>query len=151
MNRMEAEFRKTGIYWGVTAFGQPLGCTWNGDSLSLRKLKAPGTLPTEAAARRVIRAFAAWMKDRYPDREMPNGGQYFMAFPDGAVKVGKSWKSESEAIRKAYGNCWKDQGDAHRASQALAWLCARERELFESRHNAQEAGEQERLPGALED
>lgn len=145
--RMEAEFRRTRTYWGITAFGEPMGCTWNDDSYSHRKLREPGTLPTEASAQRVIRAFAKWMKDRYPDREMPGGGQYFMAFPDGPAKVGKSWKAESEAVRKKYGNCWKDQGDAYKASMALAWLCERERERFETRHNAQVAGDQERPAG----
>ncbi len=148
MTKMEAEFLRTRTYWTVTAFGDVLGSSYTNDSYSVAQLTKPGTLPTEASARRVNRAFKKWMDDRFPGREMPNGGQYFMAFADGAIKVGKAWKSESEATRKKYGNCWKDQGDAHRAAEALAWLCAKERELFELRHNDRAEGEQERLPGA---
>lgn len=132
MTRMEAEFRRTKTYWGITAFGEALGQTWGLDSYSARKLEDPGTLPTEESAKRVIRAFSAWMRDRYPEREQPTGNQYFMAFPDGAAKVGKSLRHESEAKRKAYGNCWAQQGDAQRASEALRWLCQRERERFEN-------------------
>lgn len=145
---MEQTARETGIVWRATISGDPLGLTFNGDTCSMKDLAYKGTVPTEAAAKRVAKALKRWIEDRYPDKG-DSKGEYFVAFPDGPVKVKLSRKADCEAWRKKNGNHFKDQGQAHQASLAFAWLCAKERERYETGHNEQVAGEQDRLSGAL--
>jgi len=130
MTRTEQHMKETGKFWTLTVWMEPIGNSYNSDSYSQRMAASVGTLPTEAAARRVGKAFAAWNKKRFPDREDPSG-QYFVASPDGAFKVFQSFKTDTETIRRRAGNAYRDQSDAHVASDALRWLFEREREKFD--------------------
>ena len=147
MTKMEKHLLDTKTYWTVCVSGDPLGQTYTGCSYSQKQLKAPGTLPTEAAARRVSKAFKAWILKKYPEKGDPKG-EYFVAFADGPCKVKLLRRPESETIRRKNGNHFKDQGEAHQASLALAWLCAKERERFENGVQYAQAGGQERPDGS---
>lgn len=151
MEKMREYCQKNETVWVVTISGEPLGWTYgNGRGMTENDLKRPGMLPTEASAKRVARAFRAWIANKFPDKEEPKG-QYFVAFADGPVKVFPSRKMENEQERRKNLNYFHDQGDAHLASQALAWLCERERERFESGVQSVQAQLQERQPGAQGD
>lgn len=140
MTRMEQTARETGIVWKATISGDPLGLTFKGDTCSMNDLKDKATVPTEEAAKRVARALKKWIEDKYPDKEEPKG-EYFVAFADGPCKVKQARRAESEKWRRKNGNHFKDQGQAHLASLAFAWLCEREREAYESRHDTSKAGQ----------
>lgn len=127
-NKMQDHCLKEGRVWVVTVSGEPLGWTIWGDSASKRMLEAPGSLPTMEAAEKVARAFEAWIKKKHPRKVVPKGA-YFVALADGPTKVAPSRKGEE--WRRRIGNQFADQADAYTASQALAWLCAKERERFE--------------------
>lgn len=131
MPRIEDTLRANGQYWTVTVSGEPLGCTWNGDSYSHKMTDEPSTLPTRESAERVSRAFGRWIKQRFPGKEEPRG-QYFVAFPEGPCKVFQSRSISSEEWRRRNGNCFKSQTEAHIASDALAWLIREERKKHEA-------------------
>ena len=130
MSRMLEECTRVGKIWVVTVAGEPLGLTFKNDSNSLRELEDARTVPTEAAAQRVSKAFKAWIEDRFPGKSTPKS-QYWVAFPDAPIKVFPARNPESEVIRRRNGNHFQDQGDAYTASQALRWLLKRERDMFE--------------------
>lgn len=121
---------REGLIWGLAVSGEPIGWTAKDDSLFERDMANPGRLPTRESALRVSRAFGGWIRDRFPDKQDAKGG-YFVASADGPYKVLPSRKPENERIRRRNGNFFSDQGQAHRASEALRWLCQRERDRFE--------------------
>lgn len=128
--KMRKECLKEGKIWAVTVSGDPIGYTVKDDSKFEDDLQKPGMLPTEQSANRVARAFKGWIRRRFPGKEEPHG-QYFVAMATGPCKVWQSKRPDDEAIRRKNFNFFNDQGEAHTASEALAWLCKRERERFE--------------------
>ncbi len=124
--KMETTHAPIDRIWYLTTWGDTLGIPLTEDSHSGRMLERGNWLPSEEAAETVARQWKKWLATKGFNHDVK--GEYFVASAEGPFKIKVGFRREGDQLRQEYGNQFRDQGEAHIASEALAWLIGRARE-----------------------